>query len=94
VSKKQKTYAFEFFSYTVIFLSAFGVWVLLQSLTLVIPEPVKASAPKPIAPVIITPAKIDDTESIDKQVEKQIKLQQTIASLALKMEPTAFSLKV
>jgi len=82
VSKKQKTYAFEFFSYAVIFLAAFGVWVLLQSLTLVIPEPVQAASPKPVTPVVVAPAKVDVSKIVDKQVEKQIKLQQTIEDFA------------
>ncbi len=82
MSKKQKTYAFEFFSYAVIFLSAFGVWVLLQSLTLVIPETVQASPQRRIPAAVVVPAKIDEESEGVKLVEKQIALQQVVEDFA------------
>jgi len=43
VSKKQKAFAFELFSFAMIFTSAFGVWALTQTVRLIEPQPVIAS---------------------------------------------------
>ncbi len=55
---------------------------MLQSLTLVVPKPVQASAQRPIVPAVVTPAKIDESNEVTKLVEKQIALQQTIDDFA------------
>ncbi len=75
MSKKQRAFAFESFSYAIILLSAFGVWVMLQSLTLVIPEPVQASSQEL---VFSAPVEVAETDEIDPLIQKQLALQQTI----------------
>ncbi len=82
MSKKQKTYTFEFFSYTVIFLAAFGVWAMLQSLSLVVPAPVQARSVKPVFSSTQALTEADEVSTTNKLIQKQITLQQTIEDFA------------
>ena len=61
---------------------------MLQSLTLVIPEPVQASSVRPVSNVAATPAKIDEANEATRLVEKQLALQQTIEDFAASQNGT------
>ncbi len=80
MSIKQRTFAFEFFSFAVIFLAAFGVWVVMESLVLVAPE-VNAIERTSISRDESTqPAKLDNT--VETLVAQQEKLQAVVDNFA------------
>lgn len=85
MSKNKKAIAFELLSFAIIFIAAFGVWVMVQSLALVYPEnTVQASSyERPVAIVEQTPAKEDNSEVLAIS-QKQDDLQKVINEYAAK----------
>ena len=86
MSKKQKAVAFEFFSFAVVFIAAFGVWVVMESLVLVAPE-VRAIERTPLSRTVGVQAQ-GLTNDIQPLVNEQNELQTVIDDFAASQNGT------
>ena len=87
MSKKQKAFAFEFFSFAVVFIAAFGVWVAMESLVLVAPEVNAIERTSMVSPDTASrPAKLDN--NVKHLVTEQTKLQSAIDDFAANQNGT------